>query len=225
LEVANVRIITGEEGDRRLAAHRYPEAALEESWAGLEELRPILRLYLTRRCRDESEIDDVIQEALMRAARYRGSLSDPERLRAWVIRIATNCLRDHLRREGRLPRGEADEEVFERIEGREDVPGELAEELLLSLNGVIVEREIALRHVLGAMRHLRDADQLVLDSYYGDQRSCAEMARVCEVAPDLVKCRLFRARRRLRRTLRARLGTRWELLELERTSIECNEPA
>jgi RNA polymerase sigma-70 factor (ECF subfamily) len=196
-----------------------------ESWAGLEDLRPILRNYLARRCRDESEIDDIIQEALLRAARYRESLSDPTRLRAWVIRIAANCLRDHLRREGRLPRGDASDEIFERIEGREDVPGEISEDMQLSVNGMVVEREHALKHVLGAMRRLRDEDQLVLDSYYAGQRSCAETAQVCEVAPDLVKCRLFRARRRLRRTLRVRLGTRWDALSTSCSTPECAEPA
>jgi RNA polymerase sigma-70 factor (ECF subfamily) len=193
-----------------------------ESWAGLEDLRPILRSYLARRCRDESEIDDVIQEALLRAARYRGSLSDADRLRAWVIRIAANCLRDHLRREGRLPRGDANEEVFERIEGREDVPGEIPEELQLAVDGEVVERELALKHVLVAMRRLRDDDQLVLDPYYAGRKSCMETAQVCEVAPDLVKCRLFRARKRLRRTLRARLGAHWEALS---AGAECGDPA
>jgi RNA polymerase sigma-70 factor (ECF subfamily) len=196
-----------------------------ESWAGLEDLRPVLRTYLARRCRDESEIDDITQEALLRAARYRGSLNDPARLRAWVIRIAANCLRDHLRREGRLPRGDASEEVFDRIEGREDVPGEISEELQLFLNGESVERELALRHVLGAMRRLRNEDQVVLDSYYQGQHSCSETARVCHVAPDLVKCRLFRARRRLRRTLRVRLGTRWDALSMGATGDDCPAPA
>jgi len=193
------------------------------SWAGLEELRPVLQMYLARRCRDVNEADDVIQETLLRAARYRGSLSDPARLRAWVVRIAANCLRDHLRREGRLPRGEASDEVFERIEGREHVPGEIAEDGQLSLNGEVVEKQVALRHVLGAMRRLRDEDKLVLDSYYTAQRSSLETARICDVAPDLVKCRLFRARRRLRHTLRVRLGTRLDALSTTREAAECAE--
>ena len=200
-------------------------ANARESWAGLEELRPVLQMYLARRCRDENEADDIIQETLLRAARYRSSLSDPERLRAWVIRIAANCLRDHLRREGRLPRGESSEEVFERIEGRESVPGEISEDGQLSLNGEVVEKQLALRHVLGAMRRLRDEDQLVLDSYYTAQRSSLETAQICDVAPDLVKCRLFRARRRLRRTLRAKLGTRLDALSTACEAAECAEPS
>jgi RNA polymerase sigma-70 factor (ECF subfamily) len=206
--------------------HLEAESAVE-SWAGLEDLRPVLRGYLARRCRDQSEIDDVIQEALMRAARYRGSLSDPQRLRAWVVRIAANCLRDHLRREGRLPRGEAGEDVFDRMEGREVAPGELPEDRRLALNGVVVERELALRHLTLAMRRLREADQRVLDAYYAHRQSCAcaEMAQVCEVAPELVKCRLFRARRRLRRNLRVRLGTRWSALASGCDVPERSDPA
>jgi RNA polymerase sigma-70 factor (ECF subfamily) len=187
------------------------------SWAGLEELRPVLKTYLARRCRDESEIDDITQEALLRAARYRGSLYDPARLRAWVIRIAANCLSDHLRREGRLPRGEGSEDVFDRIEGREYAPGETPEELHLCFNGEVMEMELALRHVRGAVRRLRDEDQLVLDAYYTGQQSCAAAAQVCAVTRDLVKCRLYRARRRLRRTLRVRLGTRSDALGPDRS--------
>jgi RNA polymerase sigma-70 factor (ECF subfamily) len=182
-------------------------------------------MYLASRCRDESEIDDVIQEALLRAARYRGSLNDPARLRAWVIRIAANCLADHLRREGRLPRGEAGEEVFDRIEGREDVPGEIADDGQVAVNGQVVEKQTALRHVFGAMRRLRAEDQLVLDSYYTRQRTSLETARICAVAPDLVKCRLFRARRRLRLTLRNSLGAAWEPVHARYESAACIDPA
>ena len=196
-----------------------------ESWAGLEDLRPVLHLYLARRCRDDSEVDDIVQETLLRAARYRGSLSQPARLRAWVLRIAANCLRDHLRREGRLPRGDSGDDVFDRIEGREDVPGETPDDRQLLLEGEVVEKELALRQVLRAMRRMREDDQLVLDSYYVGERTCSETAEVCELEPDLVKCRLFRARKRLRRTLRRRIGRSWELFGDAQGALEIAEPA
>src|SRR5262249_2916342 len=50
-------------------------------WYGLEELRPLLRNFLRRHCRDGFELEDVVQETLLRAARYRGSLSDSRNLR------------------------------------------------------------------------------------------------------------------------------------------------
>jgi DNA-directed RNA polymerase specialized sigma24 family protein len=70
-------------------------------WSGLEELRPSLQRLLARRCRDAAELDDVVQETLLRAARYRAKLSERERLRGWAMRIAINVLRDRVRRRER----------------------------------------------------------------------------------------------------------------------------
>ena len=176
------------------------------TWSGLEDLRPTLRLYLTRRCRDESEIDDVVQETLLRAARYRDGLMQEGRLRPWVLRIATNVLRDYVRRENRLPRSDASDEVFERIEGRELAPGESLDEVQLSVDGAVIEKHDALRQLQRAMSQLRSEDRAVLGTYYAGIESCGETARVCAIAPGLVKVRLFRARKRLLRVLRSRLG-------------------
>ncbi len=175
------------------------------TWAGLAELRPVLQRFLARRCRDESEAEDVVQEALLRASRYRKSLSHPERLRPWVMRIALNVLRDHVRRERRLPRIDVDPDLFERIEGREGVPGEPREDLQVHLEGAVVEKPRALVHLSDAKGELRTPDRTVLDSYYEAGRSCFETAQVCEIPPNLVKVRLFRARKRLQLVLRSRL--------------------
>ena len=93
-------------------------------WRGLERLEDDLRAYLCRRCRDQSEMDDVVQETLLRAARYRRSLCDPAKLRGWAMRIAANVLRDHVRRECRMQRRELLESGWESFEGREPIPGE-----------------------------------------------------------------------------------------------------
>ena len=94
------------------------------SWEGLADLRPALRRFVSRRCRDDGEAEDIVPEALIRASRYRESLHDPDRLRPWLMRIALNVFRDHVRRERRLPRVEVEPGLFDRIEGRKDVPGE-----------------------------------------------------------------------------------------------------
>ena len=79
------------------------------TWGELEDLRPALRSFLARRCRDESELDDVVQETLLRAARYRGSLTRSGSLRPWALRIAANVLCDRVRVERRLPWVEVDD--------------------------------------------------------------------------------------------------------------------
>ena len=178
------------------------------SWSGLEELEPCLRAYLKRRCRDRSEMDDVVQETLLRAARYRGSLTDTGRMRGWATRIAGNVLRDHIRRECRLRRTELTEEGLDRLVARESVPGEVAE-----VGGVrrmrvgrgLHDTEDLLSHMTIALESLRVEDRRVLHSYYAGDQNCRATAQECGIAPSLVKVRLFRARRRLARDIRRRM--------------------
>src|SRR5262249_49948197 len=135
------------------------------AWSGLIDLHPVVRAFLRPHCRDESELDDVSQEVLLRAARFRARRSGPVHLRAWLIRIAVNALREHRRRETRLPRQDDGEELLERMEGREEEPGETPEEHRLTLCGVLLERPRVLCSVGAAMSELDPSDQAVLDAY------------------------------------------------------------
>jgi RNA polymerase sigma-70 factor, ECF subfamily len=175
------------------------------SWSGLVELRPALRRFVGRRCRDEGEAEDIVQEALIRAWRYRGSLLDASRLRPWLLRIALNVFRDHVRREKRLPRVDVEPELFDRLEGREDVPGEPRVEPQVELEGAFVGRPRVLDHLVDAREAMRDHDRSLLHSYYDAGRTCSETAQVCEIPVSLVKVRLYRARHRLKRVVRTRL--------------------
>ncbi len=184
-----------------------PNPADACDWNGLESLRPVLRRCLANRCRDESETDDIIQETLLRAARYRKSLTDPACLRPWAVRIAQNVLRDHLRSERRLPRSDGPDDVLDHVEGREPAPGEARDEVHVALVGDIVEREHVLQHLDAAVAGLRHEDRAVLHSYYRDTGRCADTARACAIAPALVKVRLFRARKRLLRVIELRVAS------------------
>lgn len=170
-------------------------------WGGLEELRPVLWRRLRPRCRDDHETDDLIQETFLRAARYRTTLHDPEKLRSWLLRIARNVQRDHLRRERRYRSAEAGEELLERIEGREEVPGDLARELQLEIDRHPIEREVALGHLEPALLSLRAHDRTLLEAFYHRAEGVRTAAIRIDVAPSTVKVRLFRARQRLRRAV------------------------
>jgi len=111
-----------------------------EPWSGLAEMRPVVQAFLFRRCRDESEAEDIVQDTLIRASRYRGSLSEAKCLRPWLMRIALNVLRDHVKRERRLPRVEADHEILDRLEGREDVPGDVREDVQVEFRPAVLRR-------------------------------------------------------------------------------------
>lgn len=174
-------------------------------WLGLDELRPTLRSFLRTRCPDRGELEDVLHETLLRAARYRHSLADPRNLSGWTHSIAVNVVRDRARRLRRQERMESGNQLFDGLMGREPIPGEENHDDLLQFGSMVVERAVALRELEAALLELKPADREVLCSYYHDERSCGETAEVCGIPSPLVKVRLFRARQRLLRSLRRRL--------------------
>ena len=190
------------------------ERRQEVHWSGLEETRSALKTFLGRRVRDENEVEDIIQETLLRAARYRTGLQSDDRLRPWVLRIATNVLRDHRRRTQRTSTVAVDEEWFDRCPdehraARDDPHGDV-----LELDGGLVDRETVLGYLAQAVARLSPSDRAVLASFYGGSGSCVETGQRCGLDPALVKVRLFRARRRIESWVRRSLfRDRWRKLE------------
>ena len=170
-------------------------------WGGLEELMPALRAWLARRCRDPSDLDDVVQETLLRAARYRGSLVDPARLRGWALRIAANVLCDRARRDRRLQWTELDEEPLE--ERAASDPGGSSD---VWIGDRAFDRAEVLAGLAAALASLKEEDRRVLECYYAAELPCIEIARTCAIPRELVKVRLFRARRRLAKRVRGLLA-------------------
>jgi RNA polymerase sigma-70 factor (ECF subfamily) len=66
-----------------------------------EPLRPGLRLHCYRMLGSSHDSDDIVQEAMLRAWRARGSLEDPARVKPWLYRIATNACLDELAQRSR----------------------------------------------------------------------------------------------------------------------------
>jgi RNA polymerase sigma-70 factor (ECF subfamily) len=62
----------------------------------IEAHRAALRLHCYRMLGSSHDSDDLVQETMLRAWRARESLTDPERLRPWLYRIATNACLDEL---------------------------------------------------------------------------------------------------------------------------------
>ncbi len=170
-------------------------------WSGLAAMEPHVRQFARRRCRDAHELDDVVQETLLRAARYRRGLACESRLKQWTLRIAANVVRDRKRRE-RLDQYEqvTEVELAER-EGCEADPGSAGEWLRLTEFGVVMEHDALVHHVSSVIGDLSSSDARVLRSYYAEPISGPRAAAAIGVSQALLKTRLFRARRRLRRRL------------------------
>lgn len=176
-----------------------------EGWIELEQLRPALRAWVGRRCRDENDVEDVVQETFLRAARYRASLTDPANLRAWALRIAANVLADCIRKDWRLKRAAGDPEFLDVVDAGAGEGG-AGEEPFVRVGGWSVDRDVALGQLAVVLGELKEDDRAVLSSYYDGAQSCRETAEECGIPPNLVKVRLFRARERVRRALRRRLA-------------------
>lgn len=61
------------------------------------DLAARLRPFIARRLPADTEVEDVLQEALAKVLRGLPGLSDPRRFEAWTWRITRNAIADHLR--------------------------------------------------------------------------------------------------------------------------------
>lgn len=177
------------------------ERTVAVCWRGLAELEPDVRAFARRRCRDVHELDDVVQETLLRAARYRRRLQVEDRLRAWTLRIAANVLRDRRIGERWISFLDSDGGLLEELEGGEVDPGSAGEWMSLTDFGLVMERDALVEQVVRVIGDLPAADARVLRSYYQEPLSTERAAAECGVAVSLVKTRLYRARKRLRHRL------------------------
>jgi RNA polymerase sigma-70 factor, ECF subfamily len=172
------------------------------AWIGLDAMRSLVRGYLRPRLSDENDVEDVVQEALLRAARFRDVEREPQSLRAWMLRIAENALTDHRRRLRRRKSREIEDEALDEHEGREDAPGEGLDDERVRVEDSVVERQQLFGWMADALAELDSEDQFVLDSYYAGDAACPTIARSLALEPALVKTRLFRARQRVREHVR-----------------------
>ena len=75
-----------------------PMKTLEVIW---NEHRAALRSFLRKRVADPEDVDDLLQEILIRTHGGLPRLREEENLQAWLYRIARNVTVDHYRRAGR----------------------------------------------------------------------------------------------------------------------------
>ncbi len=64
----------------------------------LGELRGDLRKFIARRVQNHADVDDVLQEVLIKIHRSADRLNDENNLFAWVYAIARNAIIDHYRK-------------------------------------------------------------------------------------------------------------------------------
>ncbi len=151
------------------------------------------RLYRAARAivGDDSEAEDVLQEAYVRAYAHLGQFTGKASFATWLTKIAVHEALARLRRRGRLVSVEDQMDAFE-------APGRGPEQAAADreLRGVL---ETALSNLPEAFRAtfvLRDIEGL----------STAETAACMGIPEETVKTRLHRARAALRRDIAGRIS-------------------
>lgn len=121
------------------------------------ERRADLRRFVSRRVADRHEVDDIVQDVLVRAHESMHQLESAERLPAWLARIAANRIVDHYRArrpfdelpEG-LAAGEPEDDPVQRLAPClpamvDQLPAPYRDALRLSELDGLPQREVALR--------------------------------------------------------------------------------
>jgi len=155
----------------------------------LDKTRAYVRSVAMKYVRDEQDAEDVTQDAMLLAHRYRDSFRGESRYSTWLYRVTATAALMFLRRQRRLARevpasGAVDDEGTGLLE-RQTAPTDLASE-------VIARAEVGT--VADAVAKLGAKYPAVFWKRYGEGRTETEIARELGISVAAVKTRAFRAR-------------------------------
>ena len=156
----------------------------------LERSRPYVRSIAMKYVRNEQDAEDVTQDAMLLAHRYRHAFRGDSRYSTWLYRITATAALMFLRKQRRLAReipasgAGVDEEATPWLE-RVAAPTDLRAE-------VIARADLAL--VADAVASLGARYPAVFWKRYGEGRTETEIAKELGVSVAAVKTRAFRAR-------------------------------
>ena len=154
----------------------------EEAFRVFYELtaRPV-RTYLARMTGDQRLADDLFQETYYKFLRSNAAFDSDDHRRNYLFRIATNLVRDHLRR----PKVEVAASAMAQTEAASPADAHTA------------ERAAARIDLSRAMAHLKPRERSLLWLAYAQGWSHEEIAATLGVRTASLKAMLFRARHRL----------------------------
>jgi RNA polymerase sigma-70 factor (ECF subfamily) len=155
----------------------------------VERFTPGVRRIVGRDVRDAGLCDELVQTTFLLAFRGLGRLEAPERLEAWLARIARNAVADELARR----RSTSDREIA--LDGLDfEARGEA--------HGAARGRELG-GWIWEEVARLTPDAREILELRYRDGLSYAEVAARLGVPTSTVRGRIYEARRALRRRLEA----------------------
>lgn len=164
--------------------------------------RKILRL-LSRLIRDQGEVEDVAQEAFIKAYRALPQFRGDSAFYTWLYRIAVNTAKNHLVASGRRPSSPTsyeneDGETFDETDNLRDINTPEAALASREIADAVNQAIDALPEELRTAIMLREIEGL----------SYEDIAQSMDCPIGTVRSRIFRAREAIATRLRPLLGTR-----------------
>lgn len=156
--------------------------------------------YTWLMCGQREDAEEVAQDTLLKIFESFDQLEDPERVKAWVFRIAKNYCLMKRRRSVFAPDRELS--LDELLPGQEgERPIQVADTSELP-EGRVLRQELS-EELERAMRELPDTYRSVVLLRDVEDLSTADTAEVLDLTEDTVKQRLHRGRLALRKSLAA----------------------
>ncbi len=155
----------------------------------LDQTRTYVRSVAMKYVRDEQDAEDVTQDAMLLAHRYRSSFRGESRFSTWLYRVTATAALMFLRKQRRLAReiaasGSIDDEGTAWLD-RQPAPTDLRNEVIAKGDLTLVSEAVA---KLGAKY------PAVFWKRYGEGRTETEIAKELGLSVAAVKTRAFRAR-------------------------------
>lgn len=146
--------------------------------------------YLLARLSAPTDAEDLCQEVFLRCYQGRAKLNQAASLRAWLLGIARNVLREHIRR----------------VQRRREVAWT---ELCLELDAVVQQERTAgneaLDHLPGCVESLGRSAREALEMRYQSRLKLEEIGRLLHRSEGAVKLLMYRARQALKNCLDRKL--------------------
>ena len=142
--------------------------------------------YLRSRLFEPADADDLAQEAFLRFYLELRRFDGRGSVRAWILGIARNLLRERMRKVRRRREVAWTRLCLEADEASEAPDGRFDE---------------AIRHLPGCLDALGQSARQAIDLHYGQKQRFAEIARRLRRSEGAVKLLMFRARQALRHCL------------------------
>lgn len=146
--------------------------------------------YIAGMIRDPAEAEDLTQETFLRAHCRQDALRDPNAVRGWLYRIATNVCLDRPRQRAR-----------QATECADDLPARRAAVLEGPSAQEHAERAETSACVQRCLDYLPDSYRGVILMYEAHGLTVPEIAELLGVSVGTIKIRLHRARQRLQKVM------------------------